>query len=35
LMEGSIFMTITMNDKAYIEDMMDFIDEMINRELKK
>lgn len=35
LMEGSIFMTITMNDKAYIEDMMDFIDEMIIRELKK
>jgi len=35
LMEGSIFMTITMNDRTYIEDMMDFIDEMINRELKK
>jgi TetR/AcrR family transcriptional repressor of nem operon len=35
LMEGSIFMTITMNDKSYIDDMMDFIDEMIDRELKK
>lgn len=35
LMEGSIFMAVTMNDRSYLTDMMDFIDHMINNELKK
>lgn len=35
LMEGSIFMAVTMNDRSYLADMMDFIDHMINNELKK
>lgn len=35
LMEGSIFMTVTMNDRSYLTDMMDFIDQMIDNELRK
>jgi TetR/AcrR family transcriptional regulator, transcriptional repressor for nem operon len=34
LMEGSIFMAVTMDDRTYLNDMMDFIDDMINNELK-
>ena len=34
LMEGSIFMSITMSDITYLRDMMNFIDHMINTELK-
>ncbi|MFY0650441.1 MAG: TetR/AcrR family transcriptional regulator [Cyclobacteriaceae bacterium] len=33
LIEGCTFMTTTMNDKSYMDDMMDFIDDMIKREL--
>ena len=35
LMEGSIFMAVTMNEITYLHDMMDYIDQMINEELKK
>lgn len=35
LVEGSVFMMITMNDDNYLIDMMDFIDNMINTELVK
>lgn len=33
--EGSIFMTVTMNDDVYIQEMMDYIDQMIDKELKE
>lgn len=35
LMEGSIFMSLTMQTKSYLNDMMDFIDQMITNEMKK
>ncbi len=35
LMEGSIFMSLTMQTKSYLDDMMDFIDQMISKEMKK
>lgn len=33
LMEGSIFMSVTMDSASYIKDMMNYIDEMIDREM--
>ncbi len=33
IIEGSIFMTMTMNDSQYILDMADMLDEIIDREL--
>ncbi len=35
LMEGSIFMAVTMGNKTYLHEMMDFLDQMIDQELKK
>jgi len=34
-MEGSIFMALTMHSKSYLNDMMNYIDNMITREMKK
>jgi TetR/AcrR family transcriptional repressor of nem operon len=33
--EGSIFMTVTMNDDSYINDMMNHVDNLIDTELKR
>lgn len=33
MIQGAIFMTLTLNDKSYIMDMMNHIDNMITREL--
>jgi len=33
LIEGSIFMTITMNNRSYLSDMMDHIDELIKTKI--
>ncbi len=35
LMEGSIFMAVTMNDRSYLHDMMESLEQMINLELKQ
>ena len=35
LMEGSIFMSMTMQSKSYLIDMLDFVDEMIAKDMKK
>mgnify|MGYP000085460283 CR=1 FL=1 len=35
LIEGSIFMAVTMNDDSYINDMMDHADRIVNEELVK
>jgi TetR/AcrR family transcriptional repressor of nem operon len=34
MIQGAVFMTFTLNDKSYIMDMMDHIDNMINLELR-
>lgn len=34
LIEGSIFMTVTMNDDTYIQDMMNHVDDIIDTQLK-
>ncbi|MFT5645652.1 MAG: TetR/AcrR family transcriptional repressor of nem operon [Aureispira sp.] len=34
MIEGSVFMTLTLNDKSYVIDMMDHIDHMIISELR-
>jgi hypothetical protein len=35
LIEGAVFMTVTMNDDSYLSDMMDHADELIVKELIK
>ncbi len=35
MIEGSVYMTFTLNDDSYIIDIMDHIDQMIETELKK
>lgn len=35
LIEGAIFMAVTMNDDSYINDMMDHADRIVNEELVK
>ncbi|NOQ74486.1 MAG: TetR family transcriptional regulator [Crocinitomix sp.] len=33
LIEGAIFMTVTMNDDSYVDDMMDHADRIVDKEL--